>query len=435
MHQCQRQSRAVPYETVITWQASPLRMGLGATEEVGFEARRLHLESVLIVTDPGLVRLGLPRRVQDLLAADGVEAEVYDEVRVEPTVEGCEQMAGRLRDKRVDGYVAVGGGSSIDSAKVLNVLQCHPGVALRRYLNRPIGQGLPLPGPLKPLIALPTTAGSGSECTPWVALGVDELRLKTGMGDDRLRPAVAIVDPCNTITLPAGATAASGYDVLTHACEAFTARRFDRRPPYTSPADRPIYVGANLISDVWAELALGLVGRYLRRAVLGPHDIEARVAMSQAATFAAMGFGNAGTHVPHASAYPIAGLVREYRTRDYEVDHPLVAHGEAVVATAPAAFRFTYAAAPERHLRAAELLGADLSGITATNGQEVLPATLHRIVQDTGGPSGVSAFGYSSDDVPALAEGALRQQRLLSCCPRDVTRDDLTRILDAAMHY
>ncbi|MCC3767693.1 iron-containing alcohol dehydrogenase, partial [Streptomyces sp. UNOC14_S4] len=203
--------------------------------------------------------------------------------------------------------------------------------------------------------------------------------------------------------------------------------------PYPSPGDRPLYVGANPISDIWAEQALALVGRYLRRAVLNPYDIEARAGMSRAALCAGMGFGNAGTHIPHACAYPIAGLVTGYRPRDYRVDHPLVPHGEAVVVTAPAAFAYTYPTSPERHLRAAELLGASLAGTTVRNGADLLPQTVLDLVADTGGPRGLADFGYTVRDVPALTEGAVRQERLLACCPRDVDRPRLSAVLAGSL--
>ena len=424
---------ARPHETVITWQAPPLKLGVGATEDIGYELGRLGVRSTLIITDPNLASLGLPKRVQELIERAGIEARVFDQVQVEPTDQSCTEAARALADEPADSYLALGGGSSIDTAKTVNLLLSSPGVDLRRYLNRPFGEGLAASRPLRPLIAVPTTAGSGSECTAMVALGLVELRVKTGISDPRLRPSMAIIDPLNTVTMPAAVTAASGYDVLTHACESYTARRYDHRPPYLSPDLRPLYIGANPISDLWAEQALVLVGRYLRRAVLNPYDIEARTGMCQAATFAGMGFGNAGTHIPHASAYPIAGRVDDYRPPGYRVDHPLVPHGEAVVVTAPAAFEFTYATSPERHLRAAELLGANLAGITAANGADVLPATLHSLVRDTAGPTGIAAFGYRARDIPALVEGARRQERLLVCCPRDVESLHLTRIFEASM--
>ncbi|MYS19385.1 Alcohol dehydrogenase, class IV [Streptomyces sp. DvalAA-14] len=420
-------------EQIITWQAPALKFGVGASEEIGFELVRAGLRSVLLVADPALSRLGSARRLAKLIEQEGIAVEIFDGVRIEPTDTGCAEAAAELAHLRVDGYVALGGGSTIDTAKMLNLLGSHPGREVRDYLNRPIGGGAAVPGPLKPLIAMPTTAGSGSECTAMVALGITGMGLKTGISDRALRPSLALVDPLHTLTVPPAVTASSGYDVLTHACESYTARPYDRRAPYASPGDRPLYIGANPISDVWAEQALVLVGRYLRRAVLNPRDLEARIGMSQAAGFAAMGFGNAGTHLPHACAYPVAGLVRDYRPPGYEVDRPLVPHGSAVVSTAAAGFTFTYPTDPQRHLRAAELLGADLSGVTAANGADVLPAALRAIVADTGGPQGIGSFGYGHRDLPALVEGAMQQQRLLVCCPRQAGPDDLRRILDASL--
>ncbi len=418
-----------PSETVITWQAPPVRFGIAATREIGYEARQLGLRSVLLVTDPYLWQVGLPQQVEKLLAADGISVHVFYETEIEPTDHGIE-LAARRTESDVDGYVAVGGGSSIDTAKMLNLLHTYPGAGIARYLNRPVGDGAPVPGPLRPLIAVPTTSGTGSECTAMVALDVTELRVKTGIADRRLTPAVAIVDPLNTVTMSPAVTAASGYDVLCHACESYTARPYDHRPAYPAPEDRPIYVGANPVSDVWAEQALCLTGRYLRRAVLNGHDLQARAGMSQAALFAGLGFGNAGTHIPHACAYPIAGLARDYIPAGYPGGRAFVPHGQAVVATAPAAFAFTFAAAPERHLRAAELLAASagLSLDGSAPGPHALPGVIADLVRDTGGSTGIAAFGFGTADVPDLVAGAVKQQRLLSCCPRNVSAADLERI-------
>ena len=422
------------HEEIITWNAPPMKFGIGATREIGYELVRAGLRSVLLVADPNLSRMGSAGQLVKLIEQDGVAVEVFDRVRIEPTDRSCTEAAAELAHLQVDGYVALGGGSTIDTAKMLNLLGSYPGSMVSDYLNRPIGAGAAVPGPLKPLVAVPTTAGSGSECTAMVALGITGLGgLKTGISNHELRPSLALVDPMNTLTAPPQVTASSGYDVLTHACESYTARPYDRRAPYASPADRPLYIGANPISDVWAEQALRLVGQFLRRAVLNAHDLEARIAMSQAASFAAMGFGNAGTHLPHACAYPVAGLVRDYRPPGYNAEHAMVPHGSAVVSTAAAAFAFTYPTAPERHLRAAELLGANLNGITPANGADVLPATLLGIVADTQGPCGIGDFGYTRHDLAALVDGALQQQRLLVCCPRQADAKDLRRILDASL--
>ena len=422
----------LPNETVITWQAPPLKFGIGATAEVGYELRRLGVNKVLVVTDRHLAALGLPARVSRIIEREGIETDLCDLAHVEPTDVSVREALRSLEGQEFDGYVAVGGGSAIDTAKAIDLFKTYP-ADLMHYMNRPIGEGAPVPGPLRPLVAVPTTAGTGAECTPVCVVDILDLRVKGGISHAHLRPHLAVVDPLNTLTMPAAVTAPSGYDVLCHALESYTAVQYDRRPRWPSPADRPAYIGANPISDVWCEQALSLVGRHLRRAVLNPDDLEARVGMSSAATFAGMGFGNAGVHVPHAAAYPIAGLVTEYRPRGYAVEEAMVPHGQSVVVTAPAAFAFTYPTAPERHLRAAELLGADLRGITPANGRDVLPAVVSAIVEDTGGPRALDDVGYGEADILALVEGTMKQTRLLACCPRPIGPAELAAILRASM--
>jgi alcohol dehydrogenase class IV len=419
----------------ITFQAPPLVFGSGVTDEIGYHLARLGLRSVLIITEPTIAATGLPERVRALAETAGVDAKVIDGARVEPTDGSCQQLADSLAGTEVDGYVAVGGGSSIDTAKILNLLSSYPGAVLRDYVNKPIGAGKAIPGPLKPLVAVPTTAGSGSECTAMVALGIDEHRVKTGIADRALTPTLALIDPDNTVTMPPGVTASTGFDVLTHACESYTCRRYDQRPLYASPAERPIYVGANPLSDVWAEQALDLIGRFFVRAVLNPYDHEARTAMSLATVYASVGFGNSGTHIPHANAYPIAGLVTDYRPPDYQVDHPMVPHGAAVVSTAPAVFEYTYHACPQRHLRAAELLGYTTTGTAPRAGADALPAAIVGLIEATGGPRGIAEFGYGESDIPALVDGAARQHRLLVGSPRPVGDPELAGIFRAAMRF
>src|SRR5450759_2858704 len=261
------------------------------------------------------------------------------------------------RSHDVDGFVAVGGGSSIDTAKAMNLFATNEGEVLD-YLNKPIGNALAPRNPLRPLIAVPTTAGTGSESTPVCVLDVLGLKVKTGISHPRLRPTMAVVDPLNTVSQPQNVTAASGMDVLCHALESFTARRFDSRPRYASPDKRVAYNGGNPISDLWSAHALELLGRWFRRAVHSPFDLQAREGMLLAAMYAGIGFGNAGVHIPHACAYPIAGMVHDYHPADYPAHEAMIPHGISAVLTAPAAFRFTYPSLPERHVEAARLLGA-----------------------------------------------------------------------------
>jgi alcohol dehydrogenase class IV len=297
------------------------------------------------------------------------------------------------------------------------------------YVNPPVGAGRRPPGPLRPHLAIPTTAGTGSEATTVAVLDVPDLRVKTGISHRFLRPAQAVVDPELTRTMPGPVAAATGLDVVCHAAESFLSRPYDTRPRPGSPDERPPYQGANPVADVWSAKALEYGGRFLRRAVADADDVEARGAMMLAATMAGVGFGSAGVHIPHACAYPIAGLRHEYRPPGYPDDHPFVPHGFSVIVTAPAAFRFTYEAAPERHHHVAELV----AGGPVEPGPDALPSVLTELMRDVGAPSGIAELGYGDEDVDDLVAGARRQQRLLAVAPREPSDDDLAAILRASM--
>jgi hydroxyacid-oxoacid transhydrogenase len=423
----------LPTETVFVLEMSPIKFGLGAMEEIGFDAARLGLAKALIFTDRNLAAEGLPDRVRGLLEEQGIKAEIYDGVEVEPTDRSMEEAAEYARTKEFDGLIAVGGGSTIDTCKAANLLTCHP-APLLDYLNKPVGRGVPVPGPLKPLIAVPTTAGTGSETTAVAVTHVLDQNVKAGVSHRLLRPTLGVVDPLNTLTVPPEVTAAAGSDILTHAIESYTTRPYNARAKH-HPPDRPAYIGANPASDIWCEKAMEYVARYLRRAVLNGLDLEARVNLALAANYAGIGFGNAGVHIPHALAYPIAGLVRDYVPGGYRTRHAMVPHGMAVILTAPAAFRFTYATAPDRHLRAAALMGAPVDGLGERERREALPAALIALMRDTGIPNGLTAVGYGERDIAALVEGTLKQPRLLAGAPRPVGAADLEWILRDSMHY
>jgi hydroxyacid-oxoacid transhydrogenase len=423
----------LPTETVFVMEMSPIKFGLGAMDEIGFDAARLGLRKALIFTDRNLAAAGLPDRVRALLEEQGVKADVYDGVEVEPTDRSMEDAAEYARTKEFDGLVAVGGGSTIDTCKAANLLTCHP-APLLDYINKPVGKGVPVPGPLKPLIAVPTTAGTGSETTAVAVTHVLDQNVKAGVSHRLLRPALGVVDPLNTVTAPPEVTAAAGADILTHALESYTTRPYNARAKH-HPPDRPAYIGANPASDVWCEKAIEYVARYLRRAVLNGLDLDARVNLALAANYAGIGFGNAGVHIPHALAYPIAGLVRDYVPQGYRTRHAMVPHGMAVILTAPSAFRYTYTTAPERHLRAAELMGVPVEGLSEADRREALPRALISLMRDTDIPNGLAAVGYTERDIPALVEGTLKQPRLLAGAPRAVGAADLDWILRDAMQY
>jgi len=423
----------IPNETVFTMEMTPIKFGPGSTDEVAYDLKRMGVRNVLIVTDRTIMKLGLPERVRALLEEAGINSEIYDAVHVEPTDQSFEAIATFVKGRDYDGFVAIGGGSSIDSAKAANLLSCYPAPVMD-YINKPIGKGIPVPGPLKPFVALPTTAGTGAETTANAIMDVLALKVKTGISHRYLRPSLAIIDPLNTVTLPPMATAYPGFDVLTHALESFTSRPYDTRPRH-KPEERPVYIGSNPVSDLWCEKALEYTGLYLRRAVLNGMDVEARTYMALAATYAGIGFGNAGVHVPHAIAYPVAGMVKNFSPPDYPKEEPMIPHGLSVVITAPSTFRWTYPVDPEKHLRAAQLLGANVNGLTAAEMPEILPRTLLSLMIDTGIPNGLTALGYGESDVSTLIEGTLKQQRLLVNSPRTVGAEELQYVIQHSFEY
>jgi alcohol dehydrogenase class IV len=438
-------------ENVFTYAAPGLKFGRGASDEIAWDVQQLvgttsrravggSPPRVLLVTDPGVAATGHPVRIADAMGAHGLDVILFTGARVEPTDASLQEAIDFARDAGpFDAVVAVGGGSAIDTAKAVDLLLTNAG-ELMDYVNAPVGGGRAPEQPLLPLVAVPTTTGTGAESTTICVLDVLSLKVKTGVSHARLRPTLAVVDPDLTMTQPAMVTASCGMDILCHALESWTARWFGdfdaKRPEQRVP-----YCGANPIADMWSEKALSLLAGSFRRAVRDGTDREAREQMALAATFAGLGFGNAGVHVPHACAYPIAGRVRDYRPAGYPDDEPIVPHGMAVVMTAPAAFALTFDASPERHLRAAELLGADTSsggssgGGSSGGGRDVLPGVLRRLMQDVGLPSGLAEIGYGAADVDDLVEGALKQQRLLATAPIDVTADDLATVFQGSLEH
>jgi hydroxyacid-oxoacid transhydrogenase len=415
-------------ETVFTYAAPALKFGPGAAAEIGHDLARLGARRALLVTDPGVAATGHPARIAEQVAAAGVAVTTYDGVHVEPTDASLDDAIEFARDAGpFDAILAVGGGSAIDTAKAVNLLTTNPG-ELMDYINAPVGKAQAPTRPLLPLVAVPTTTGTGSESTTICVLDVLSLHVKTGISHPALRPTLAVVDPTLTMTQPTLVTAAAGMDILCHALESYTARwyaDFDAK----RPEQRVPYCGANPIADMWSEKALSLLAGAFRTAVRDGSNSVAREQMALAATFAGLGFGNAGVHIPHANAYPIAGRVRDYRPAGYP-DEPMVPHGMAVSLTAPEAFRFTYDAAPERHLHAARLLDP-----AAGDGPDALPAVLATLMRDIGLPSGLAEVGYGEADVPDLVAGAVQQQRLLATAPRSPTDEDLAAVFRRSMEH
>jgi hydroxyacid-oxoacid transhydrogenase len=422
------------HETAFTIDSARVTFGRGALFEVGERAKALGMRRVMLFTDARLVALPHFERVLRALETSGLDVVRFDAVEIEPTSGSFREAARAASEVRPDGYVSLGGGSVIDTCKAANLLASHP-ATLHTYVNAPVGQGRPVPGPLAPHIACPTTSGTGSEVTGIAIFDDTELGAKTGIASAHLRPSEAVVDPDVSATLPAAVVAASGFDVLCHALESFTARPFNRRAAPERATLRPMSQGANPWSDLGCREALTLCGRYLVRAVRDASDREAREAMMWAATLAGVAFGNAGVHIPHAMAYAIAGMAHEtqYRPAGYDATHAMVPHGVSVVLGAPAVFRFTAATSPERHLEAATRLGAQ--GSTAGNAGDVLAGHLSELMRAVEIPNGLAQIGYGDAHVERLVNGTLPQARLLSNAPRTTGARELDALFRGSMRY
>ena len=413
---------------------SAITFGPGCLGEAGDHARELGIHRIALFTDKRLVATAHVETVKHSLAAAGVDVALYDEVRVEPTDESFKAATRFAVEAKADGYISVGGGSVIDTAKAASLYATHPADFLA-YVNAPVGEGRAVPGPLAPHIACPTTCGTGSECTGIAVFDLLSMKAKTGIAARRLRPTLALVDPLTTHTLPANVVACSVFDVLSHALESYTAQPFARRTRSRTPAERPMSQGANPWSDLGCREALRLVGRYMVRAVTDAADNEAREQLMWASTLAGIAFGNSGVHLPHGMAYAVAGLVKDYRPEGYPDAEPMVPHGMSVIVNAPSVFRLTAPACPERHLEGADFLGAELRGAGKADAGEALATCITGMMKATGIPNGLGGVGYGADDIPALISGTMPQQRLLKNAPMDVGEADLHRMFEGALRY
>ncbi len=414
-------------ETAFSMDTSSIKYGPGVTREIGWDMEEQGSHRVMVVTDANLTGSEPVAVTLEALDKHGIDAVLFDQASVEPTDISFKEAIKFAEDGNFDGFVAVGGGSSMDTAKAANLYATYP-AEFMTYVNPPIGKGEPIPGALKPLVAVPTTAGTGSETTGVAIFDFLEMKAKTGIAHRALRPIKGLVDPNNTRTLPKMIAACTGLDQLTHALEAMTALPYNQRPAPEHPKMRPAYQGSNPISDIWASQAIQMIARHLVRVVEDSSDDEARGEVLLAATYAGIGFGNGGVHLAHGMSYPVSGMVHDYVPEGYPPEHPLIPHGMAVVLNAPAVFRFTAPANPEQHLYAAKLMGKDISGVSPDDAGEVLSSAIIEIMRKVEMPNGLSAVGYGPDDVDKLVEGTLPQHRVTKLSPRPASAEDLKQL-------
>ena len=423
------------YDYAFEMATANIRFGPGSTREVGMDIAELGLQRIMVMTDANMVETAAVHTVLESLDRQNIAYALFTEIRVEPTDSSLKKAIEFATSEPFDGFVAVGGGSVLDTAKAANLYSTYPPEDLLDYVNPPIGKGIPIPGTLKPLFAIPTTAGTGSETTGVVIFDFEEMHAKTGIADRRLKPTLGIIDPDNTKSMPPMVIACTGLDILTHAVESYTALPFNQRPRPERPILRPAYQGSNPISDIWALQALRMVSEHLIRAFEDPSDDDARAQMMLAASFAGIGFGSAGLTLPHGMSYPVSGMVKDYRPEGYNVDQPLIPHGMAVVLNAPAAFRYTTGGCPERHLAAAAALGAETEDAGLEDAGKILADRVVYFMRRLNIPNGLGAVGYGPEDIPGLVEGTLPQHRVVKLSPRPASAEDLALIFEDALRY
>ncbi len=409
--------------------------GRGVLTEVGPRARAWGIKRAALYTDAYLKDSAHIARVRASLAEAGIDVALFTEVRIEPSDRSVQAAADFFRTGNFDGAISVGGGSVIDTAKCALLYAQYP-ASFESYFAPPVGAGQPVPGPLKPHVACPTTSGTGSEVTGLSVILFESLNTKFVFGSRYMLPDEAVIDPACIDTLPPMVVASTGFDLLSHAIECYTARAYTRWAKVDAPGARPMIQGANPWSDLHAREALRIVGQYLQRGVADSSDHEARDNLSWAATLAGMAFGNSGTHLPHALSYAVSQFARDFQPADYpRHDSAFVPHGISVILNSPSVFRYTADAAPARYLEAAQCLATEVRDAAPEDAGEVVAGRIIELMKATGIPNGLGDVGLTRNDAPALAESAMRQRRAIGNAPRDTVQTDLQTIFERAVRY
>jgi alcohol dehydrogenase class IV len=398
-----------------TWNfgtAGRLVFGRGAVREVGAAVTRLGLRKVLVVTDAPLVEAGLLGRVTGSLAEAGLTCEVFDGGEPEPSLEVAAECIQAARRFAPDAVLGLGGGSNMDLAKITAVLLTHGGDFSDYFGWNNV------PGPVCPIIGVPTTAGTGSEVSSASVLSDRANHIKVSTLSPYLRPALAVVDPELTLTCPPKATADSGIDALTHAVEAYVAT--DAGDLDVLPGDITPYEGKNPLADCLAERAIGLIGQHLVTAVREPDNLDAREGMSLAATLAGMAFSNAGVALVHAMEYPLGGALH-------------CSHGAGNGLLLPYVMRFNLPVRTAALASIARLLGEDITGLAEPAAAERAITAVQRLREQIGIPQRIRDLGGTAEQLPEFAQKAFAIKRLMALTPRPPSEADILAIYQDAL--
>lgn len=445
-------------DPVFSVDSNSLRYGRGALDELGAAAKSLGLHRVMLFTDRNIRETAVFARALSSLRDQSIDVVIFDAVSIEPTMLSVEAAARAAAEAKVDGCISIGGGSVIDTAKVANLLSCFPPPDgdTTAYVNAPIGRGLyptgpgisgpQTPRPLKPHIACPTTAGTGSESTGIAIFDLEHLGVKSGIAHKMLRPTLSLIDPSTQDHIPPAVAAAAGFDVLSHALESYTAiphtsRATTARTPAERFAMRPMSQGSNPWADHGCLSALSLLGGALVPAFRDPSNLAAKDSLMMASTLAGIAFGNVGVHLPHAMSYAVSGLVRDFSPQSHSWNlsqGSIVPHGMSVILNAPSVFRRTARASPQRHWDAARALGADVAAADPADAAavgELLSSHLISLMRATSMPNGLAGVGYAESDVAALVAGTMQQRRLLNNLPETMDAAEVAKVFGGAMRY
>ena len=419
--------------SVFSIDAPRIKFGAGSLAEAGWDAKALGLKRVALIVDPAIRTLPPFEVLTTSLDGAGVEYTIFDRIVIEPTERSMLDAVEFANEVKPDGFISLGGGSTIDTAKVANLLSTYP-ADLKTYVNKPLGDATPPPGPLKPHIACPTTFGTASETTGIAIFDFLELNTKTGIAHRHLKPTLGVLDPNCLESLPPLVLAANGFDVFSHAIESLTARSHRRHPVPDDPSTRPLSQGSNPFSDLHCLEAIKIIGETLVKAVHSPSEAT-RENLMFAGMLAGLGFGNAGCHIPHGMSYAVAGLVRDYYPEGWRTNTAMAPHGIAVIVNAPAVLRLLSSMQPDLMAKAATVLSIDLEEIEPDYAGDLVADRLVEMMRECEIPNGLMGLGFTEEDIDALTEKTMPQRRLLDNAPMILEEQHIRGLFEGAMRY
>ncbi|MCK5851910.1 iron-containing alcohol dehydrogenase [bacterium] len=370
-------------------------MGAGSVAEVGKQAKILGGSKALVVTDKPLMSTGIVEKVTQLLEESKIDSVIYDGVQPNPTVENVDKGIAIYKNEKCDVIIAVGGGSAIDCAKGIGIIISNGG-SIKDYEGLDKSEK-----PMPPFIAINTTAGTASEMTRFTIITDTDRHVKMAIVDWHVTPNVSINDPELMLSMPVFLTAATGMDALTHAIEAY------------------VSINATPLTDSVAMKAIELISQYLRPAVANGSSLEARDKMAYAEFLAGMAFNNAGLGHVHAMAHQLGGFYN-------------LPHGVCNAVLLPHVEKFNLIACPERFVDIAIALGEEVDGLSDMEAADQALEAIQRLSGDVGIPAGLKELGVKEEDMPILAENAMKDACGLTN-PRKATEKEIIQIYKNAM--